>query len=90
VHNLSKQHFKSLGRCDLRYAHSHPFSGNLGASGSLAWVFEKKGFISFDHNNKSEEEIMDVALEAGAEDFEYGKGDSGNEVHVRCRCYNVK
>lgn len=49
----------------------HYFSknnGNLGESGCVAWMFEKKGLIQFDKEGVSEEELMDLALEAGADD----------------------
>lgn len=42
--------------------------GNLGESGCVSYMFNKKGIISFDAETYSEEEIFDVALEAGAED----------------------
>ena len=43
--------------------------GNLGTDGSVAYLFEKKGVISFAPGT-DEEQVMDVALEAGAEDVE--------------------
>jgi YebC/PmpR family DNA-binding regulatory protein len=48
----------------------HAFSkhgGNLGTDGSVAYLFTKQGFISFENGN--EEQIMEVALEAGAQDI---------------------
>lgn len=48
----------------------HAFSkrgGNLGTDGSVAYLFERKGQISFARGT-DEEQVMDVALEAGAED----------------------
>ena len=50
----------------------HAFSkhgGNLGTDGSVAYLFEKKGVISF-APGADEEQVMDAALEAGAEDVE--------------------
>lgn len=41
--------------------------GNLGTSGSVAYLFEKKGQFSFG-DAVDEEQLIDVALEAGAED----------------------
>ncbi|MGB0468685.1 MAG: YebC/PmpR family DNA-binding transcriptional regulator [Pontibacterium sp.] len=41
--------------------------GNMGTSGSVAYLFEKKGQISFEAG-ADEEQIMDVALEVGADD----------------------
>jgi transcriptional/translational regulatory protein YebC/TACO1 len=42
--------------------------GNLGTDGSVAFLFEKKGVITFAPGT-SEDEIMEAALEAGAEDI---------------------
>ncbi len=42
--------------------------GNLGESGCVAWMFDKKGSILIEKDLVAEEELMDLALEAGAED----------------------
>jgi len=42
--------------------------GNLGTSGSVSWMFEKKGIISVNRDER-EEEILEVAMENGAEDI---------------------
>jgi YebC/PmpR family DNA-binding regulatory protein len=42
--------------------------GNMGTDGSVAYLFNKKGIISF-ATDTDEDEIMEVALEAGAEDI---------------------
>jgi YebC/PmpR family DNA-binding regulatory protein len=42
--------------------------GNLGASGCVAWMFKKKGYIALDRKLLDEETLMEKALEAGAED----------------------
>ena len=50
----------------------HVFSkngGNLGESNSVAWMFNRKGQIIVDAAAKSEDEMMEIALEAGAEDM---------------------
>ena len=44
-------------------------NGNLGESGSVAWMFEKKGLIQIPVSYASEEEMMELALECGAEDI---------------------
>jgi YebC/PmpR family DNA-binding regulatory protein len=44
--------------------------GNLGTPNSVAWIFEKKGYLEVDAATASEEQIMEIALEAGAEDIE--------------------
>jgi YebC/PmpR family DNA-binding regulatory protein len=43
-------------------------TGNLGESGCVGWMFDQKGLIQIDKGAVSEEELMDMALEAGAED----------------------
>jgi YebC/PmpR family DNA-binding regulatory protein len=43
-------------------------NGNLAGAGSVAWIFEKKGFMTVSQNAASEDAVMEVALEAGAED----------------------
>ena len=42
--------------------------GNLGTSGSVAWMFEKKGIIVLSRSDK-DEEVEEKAIEAGAEDI---------------------
>jgi transcriptional/translational regulatory protein YebC/TACO1 len=41
----------------------------MGESGSVAWMFEKKGLISLPTQGKSEDDILEIALNAGAEDM---------------------
>jgi YebC/PmpR family DNA-binding regulatory protein len=50
----------------------HIFSkngGNLGESGSVGWMFEKKGYIVVDKSARSEDELFELAIEAGADDL---------------------
>jgi YebC/PmpR family DNA-binding regulatory protein len=50
----------------------HIFSkngGNLGESGSVGWLFEKKGYIVVDKAARPEEELFDIAIEGGADDL---------------------
>ena len=51
---------------DVRHAFSK-FGGNLGADGSVAYMFNKVGLISF-APGADEEAVMEAAIEAGAED----------------------
>jgi len=49
----------------------HIFSkngGNMGESGSVGWMFDKKGYIVVDKAAKTEEELFEIAIEAGADD----------------------
>src|SRR5213596_2317729 len=51
----------------------HLFSkngGNLGESGSVAWMFDKKGLIVVDNEARSEDELFEIAIEAGADDMQ--------------------
>ncbi|WP_290518736.1 YebC/PmpR family DNA-binding transcriptional regulator [Alcanivorax sp.] len=59
---------------EVRHAFSK-FAGNLGTSGSVAFLFTKRGEIFFE-SGVDEEKLMEVALEAGAEDVEE-VGDDG-------------
>ncbi len=43
--------------------------GNMGEAGCVAWVFKKRGVLQFDKKAASEEQLMELALEAGAEDL---------------------
>ncbi len=43
--------------------------GNVGTDGCVAWMFDKKGLISVSKESSDEETLMEVALEAGAEDI---------------------
>jgi YebC/PmpR family DNA-binding regulatory protein len=45
------------------------FGGNMGSSGAVAWMFERKGLIQVDADKISEDELLDRALEAGATDM---------------------
>ena len=48
--------------------------GNLGQSGSVAWMFERLGQVYLDAERCNEETALEVALEAGAENFEAEDG----------------
>jgi YebC/PmpR family DNA-binding regulatory protein len=49
--------------------------GNLGAAGSVAYLFKRKGLINYDASKYKEDDILAVALDAGAEDVS-NDGDS--------------
>ncbi len=59
--------------------------GNMGEPGSVAWIFEKKGLIIIDKAKVDEDTLMDVALDAGADDIE----DSGAEWEIETRPENL-
>jgi len=43
--------------------------GNLAGQGSVSWIFEKKGYIVVPKNSISEDKLMSIALDVGAEDM---------------------
>ena len=43
--------------------------GNLGENGCVSWIFEQKGLITVKTETKGEEELMELAIEAGADDM---------------------
>lgn len=45
------------------------FGGNLGTTGSVGWMFHKRGLIHVLKEHAGEERLMDLALEAGGEDI---------------------
>jgi YebC/PmpR family DNA-binding regulatory protein len=50
----------------------HIFSkngGNIGESGCVAWMFNRKGYLVVEKSKASEDDLLDVILEAGAEDL---------------------
>src|SRR5512135_3577514 len=44
--------------------------GNLGENGSVAWQFEQLGYISAPREGRDEDKIFEIAIEAGAENYE--------------------
>jgi YebC/PmpR family DNA-binding regulatory protein len=53
---------------DVRHAFSK-YGGNLGTSGSVAYLFERKGKITLDAGDLDEDDIFLLVAEAGAEDL---------------------
>src|ERR1700727_276155 len=59
----------------------HMFSkngGNLGEQGSVAWMFDRKSQIVIEKDNATEDQLMNLVLDAGAEDLK----DSGDSWEV--------
>ncbi len=44
--------------------------GNLGESGCVSWMFNKKGYIVVNQSKANEEKLMNLALDSGAEDMQ--------------------
>jgi YebC/PmpR family DNA-binding regulatory protein len=68
---------KNRAVADIRHIFSKN-GGNLGENGCVAWMFDKKGYISVDNSAADEETLMEAALEAGAEDVR----EDGNNFEV--------
>lgn len=66
---------------EVRHAFSR-FGGSMGQSGSVSYMFEKKGLFTFDMGSISEERVMEAALEAGAEDVVPNPDDNVFEVYT--------
>lgn len=45
------------------------YGGNMGDPGSVAWMFERKGQILIEQDKAKEDDLMTLALDAGAEDL---------------------
>jgi YebC/PmpR family DNA-binding regulatory protein len=49
--------------------------GSMGGQGSVAWNFEKKGFITVDKSGLDEESVFTLVIDAGADDFKAEEKD---------------
>jgi YebC/PmpR family DNA-binding regulatory protein len=54
--------------------------GNLGETGSVAFMFEHTGVIEYERNVASDDAMLDAAIEAGADDVVSGEG--GHEIYA--------
>ncbi len=54
------------------------YNGSMGEAGCVSWMFDKKGSVSVDKEAIEEERLMELALEAGADDIQ----DSDDEWTV--------
>lgn len=45
------------------------YGGNLGENGCVGWLFDQRGYLTVDTAAMDEDEVMEIAIEAGAEDF---------------------
>lgn len=54
------------------------YGGNLGEQNSVSWMFEKKGYLVVDKGHLSEDELMELVLEAGGDDLR----DDGESFEV--------
>lgn len=75
IETLSDNRNRTVG--DLRYVLSKN-GGNLGAAGCVAFLFEKRGVLSFDRAAVDGDALLEAALEAGASDVV----DNGDRAEV--------
>ena len=68
---------KNRAVADIRHIFNK-CGGNLGENGCVAWMFDKKGYIVIESSVTDEDTLMEIALEAGAEDVR--QDDSNFEV----------
>jgi YebC/PmpR family DNA-binding regulatory protein len=54
------------------------YGGNLGEANSVAWMFDRKGYIVVERTQADEEALMAAVLEAGAEDM----GEDGDNWEI--------
>ena len=60
---------KNRSVAEVRHLFSK-YNGSMGENGSVAWMFDRKGIVTLPIQNKTEDEIMNIVLEAGAEDLQ--------------------
>jgi YebC/PmpR family DNA-binding regulatory protein len=70
---------KNRTAADVRYAFDR-VGGKLGTDGSVSWMFERKGVVFVDAAGRDEEELMMLAIEAGADDVV----SEGGVFEIRC------
>jgi len=60
---------KNRTAADIRSIFSKK-NGNVAGAGSVSWMFEKKGYIEIDKAGVTEDKVMSIVLDAGAQDME--------------------
>ena len=68
VETLTDNRNRTAG--DVRH-YFDKFGGNLGQSGCVMFMFDRKGVINIEAEGKDEETVMEAALECGADDFNF-------------------
>ncbi len=62
-------------------------NGNLGENGCVAWMFDKIGLIVIEKSKTSEEKLMEIAIDAGAEDIK--EEDDVFEVYTSVESFDA-
>uniref|UniRef100_A0A7C4RUX2 Probable transcriptional regulatory protein ENS29_17630 n=1 Tax=Desulfatirhabdium butyrativorans TaxID=340467 RepID=A0A7C4RUX2_9BACT len=68
---------KNRAVAEIRHIFSK-YGGSMGENGCVSWMFSKKGYFSIEKGKVAEDRLMEVALEAGAEDVK--EDEDGFEV----------
>ncbi|MDA8078974.1 MAG: YebC/PmpR family DNA-binding transcriptional regulator [Nitrospiraceae bacterium] len=63
--------------------------GNLGETGCVSWLFDKKGYILVEKAKASEDAVMSAALDAGAEDMKNDPGEDNYEIITAPEDFNA-
>lgn len=69
---------------EIRHAFSRN-GGNLGESGCVAWMFDKRGYLAFERDAMTEERFMELALELDADDL--SSTEDGYEIFTAPESY---
>ena len=56
------------------------YNGNMGETGCVGWLFDKKGYILVDKKAGDEDTLMTIALDAGADDFKNDPDEENYEI----------
>ncbi len=67
VETLTDNRNRTAG--DMRH-YFDKFGGNLGQSGSVGWMFKRRGELVIEAEGKNADVVMEHALDSGADDFE--------------------
>lgn len=70
VETLTDNRNRTAG--DVRH-YFDKFGGNLGQTGCVSFLFDKKGVIVIENDGLEEEKVMEDCFDAGADDFEYSE-----------------
>lgn len=66
---------------DIR-SYFNKYNGNLGSDGCVAWIFKERGVIQVPSQKLVEEEVFEIALEAGASDFQANEEEGVFEIYT--------
>lgn len=75
---------KNRAVSEVRVAFSRN-GGNMADSGSVSYMFQRKGIVTLPKGDRTEEDILEVVLDAGAEDI----SDEGETFEIVCEATDV-